>query len=90
LIATVITARSDYAISVFEVEVGASVVVRKVGITFIKRLAELRNKVTELVAGKPVGKPKHKAEDEVEGEDEVASDERGTDPFPALKGEVCH
>ena len=56
MMVTVATSRNGYAVSVFKVEVGASVVVRKVGITFIKRLAELRNKVTELVAGKPVGK----------------------------------
>jgi hypothetical protein len=36
LIATVATARSGYAISVFEVEVGANVAIRKVGITFVK------------------------------------------------------
>ncbi len=53
LLVTVAPSRYGYGVSVFKVEVGASVVVRKVGITFIKRLDELRGKITELVAGKP-------------------------------------
>ncbi len=77
LLVTVATSRNGYAVSVFKVEVGASVVVRKVGIAFIKSLNEVKDKITELVAGnkpeeaksaKP--KPKHRIEDEVEDVDE--------------------
>jgi len=73
LLVTVAPSRYGYAMSVFKVEVGASVVVRKVGIAFIKSLNEVRDKITEMVAGKTgkpeetkstKPKPKHKTEDE--------------------------
>lgn len=76
IIATVATARSGYAMSVFKIEVGANVLIKKVGIAFIKSLNEVKDKITELVTGKTAGKleetkpkPKHKTEDEVEDAD---------------------
>jgi hypothetical protein len=81
LLVTVAPSRYGYAMSVFKVEVGASVVVRKVGIAFIKSLNEARDKITELVAGKTgkpeetKPKPRHRIEDEVEDVDEGGGDE---------------
>jgi len=82
LLVTVAPSRYGYAMSVFKVEVGASVVVRKVGITFIKSLNEVKDKITKLMTGKTAGKPeetkpkpKHKTEDEVEDVDEGGGDE---------------
>jgi exo-beta-1,3-glucanase (GH17 family) len=78
IIATVATARSGYAMSVFKIEVGANVLIKKVGITFIKRLDEVRDKIAEMVAGKTTDKPKEDKSikpkpkprvDEVEDED---------------------
>lgn len=78
IIATVATARSGYAMSVFKIEVGANVLIKKVGITFIKRLDEVRDKIAEMVAGKTTDKPKEDKNtkpkpkprvDEVEDED---------------------
>jgi hypothetical protein len=86
IIATVATARSGYAMSVFKIDVGANVLIKKVGITFIKSLNEVKDKITELVVGKTAGKPeetksakpkpKHRIEDEV---GDVDVDEDGGD-----------
>ena len=85
IIATVATARSGYAMSVFKIEVGANVLIKKVGIAFIKSLNEVKDKITELVAGKTgkpketkstKPKPKHKTED-VDVDEGGGDEERG-------------
>jgi hypothetical protein len=56
LLVTAAPSRFGYGVSVFRVEVGANVVIKKVGIVFVKRLDEVKGKITELVTGK-AGKP---------------------------------
>jgi hypothetical protein len=58
LLVTVAPSRYGYGVSVFKVEVGANVAIKKVGIIFIKSLDEVKDKITELVAGKTADKPK--------------------------------
>ncbi len=83
IIATVATARSGYAMSVFKIEVGAEVLIKKVGIAFIKSLNEVRDKITELVVGKTAGKPEETGSkpkpSRIEEVEDVDVDEGGGD-----------